>query len=254
MAAPQRTLGVRDERVSTAPELAISGGRVSIGDLTYIALRDAIVCWELAPGAMLSEETLATRLSVSRTPLREALEHLQRDNLIRRANNGRLFVTELSAKEAIDLYAVRIALEDLIIVDAIRNISTAGLQELKSCINNAAPGSADDISLDNDVQLRRNFHTTLATLSGNLISPQLLHSLQIQSDRYRFSGLSTDKTRHVRALGEHMSIYEAINCGDMHTARVAMRTHLANACASALRALDEFEAYAGEVTRLRDGP
>src|SRR5262245_29479907 len=56
--------------------------RASLRAQVYYALRDAIVCGDLAPGARLRDQELAERLGVSRTPVREALQRLEDEGLI----------------------------------------------------------------------------------------------------------------------------------------------------------------------------
>src|SRR5919202_1632621 len=99
-------------------------------DWVYYALLEAIVRGQLKPGAWLSEASLATQLEVSRTPLREALQRLQSDLLIERGQNGKLYVRGLSSKEARDLYAVRLSLEELTVEEAAANMTDAKLATL----------------------------------------------------------------------------------------------------------------------------
>ena len=80
-------------------------------DSVYDEIRGFIVEWELLPEERLSEEGLAERLGVSRTPVREALQRLEAEGLVVRNKNGSLSVAEASPDAARSIYRVRTALE-----------------------------------------------------------------------------------------------------------------------------------------------
>ena len=86
---------------------------LSAKERAYEAIRDAIVNWELQPGEPLFEEALASKLNVSRTPIREALLLLSQENFVRIVPGRGAFVAEITAKEIVDIYQMRQALEAL---------------------------------------------------------------------------------------------------------------------------------------------
>src|SRR5688500_16241202 len=77
----------------------------------YAALREAIVRAELAPGRQLSENELAARLGVSRTPIREALVRLRDERLVQIVPQLGTFVTRISTPAVADAQFIREALE-----------------------------------------------------------------------------------------------------------------------------------------------
>src|SRR3954471_6216297 len=84
---------------------------VSARDQVYLALREAIVSAELAPGRRLSENELAERLGVSRTPVREALARLRDERLVAIVPQLGTFVTLISNDSVADAAFVREALK-----------------------------------------------------------------------------------------------------------------------------------------------
>lgn len=86
---------------------------LSAKERAYEAIRDAIVNWELQPGEPLFEEALASKLNMSRTPIREALLLLSQENFVRIVPGRGAFVAEITAKEIVDVYQMRQALEAL---------------------------------------------------------------------------------------------------------------------------------------------
>src|SRR5271156_408155 len=77
----------------------------------YRALREAIIIAQLAPGQRISENELAERLSVSRTPVREALIRLQDERFVQIVPQLGTFVTPISTAAVEDAQFIREALE-----------------------------------------------------------------------------------------------------------------------------------------------
>ena len=77
----------------------------------YTVIRGMILAGELPPGAQLSEEALALRCEVSRTPVRDALRRLESDLLIRRSESQRSFVADWSDDDIEDAFELRSMLE-----------------------------------------------------------------------------------------------------------------------------------------------
>ena len=85
--------------------------RVNQSQCAYEQLRDEIVQWELPPGTHLNEVPLAERLSVSRTPLREAVQRLARDGLVTIIPGRGALVAQLALQDVVHLFQMREALE-----------------------------------------------------------------------------------------------------------------------------------------------
>lgn len=83
----------------------------SLRELTTQTLRDAILKMHFKPGQRLVERQLCEETGVSRTCVREALQHLESEGLVERVANRGLFVASVSAEEARQIYEVRAALE-----------------------------------------------------------------------------------------------------------------------------------------------
>lgn len=77
------------------------------------ALESAIVFGELAPGARIIEEDIATRYDVSRSPVRDALRRLEADGLVVRSDHRGARVTPISRTDLDEVYLCRIELEGL---------------------------------------------------------------------------------------------------------------------------------------------
>ena len=73
-----------------------------------------ILSGELAPGEKLTEMALAARLGVSRGPLREAFRMLDESGLVRTEKNRGVFVRDLPVEEAIEIFDLRAAMDELV--------------------------------------------------------------------------------------------------------------------------------------------
>jgi DNA-binding GntR family transcriptional regulator len=94
----------------TADDIQRLPSASSPGDDAYEAIRRAIVDGTLKPGQRVIEQQLAKMMNVSRTPVREALFKLERENLVARSGRG-MAVRSFSSEEVRDIYDMRAVLE-----------------------------------------------------------------------------------------------------------------------------------------------
>lgn len=212
----------------------------SLHEQTYQALRDSILSGELAPGDRLIETQIAEQLQVSRTPIREAIRQLQREELVIADDLGWLRVATVSATEAMHLYDCRIALETLAIASACESASNFHLKKLKELVTQAEKllkrkaSNPDSIQL---LELDYQFHRTIAQSSGNTCLVSLLDQVFGKMALLR-SQTTHHNPRVLEIRTEHQRIYEAIVQHDIEAATQAIRGHLS---ASKARVVQELE-------------
>lgn len=80
----------------------------------YRALRERICLLELEPGSRLTEQTLAAEFGVSRTPIRQVLDHLEHERLVTQRPGAGTSVATIDTKEVRDVWAVRLKIAELI--------------------------------------------------------------------------------------------------------------------------------------------
>jgi DNA-binding GntR family transcriptional regulator len=190
----------------------------------YYLLREAIVSCELEPGRQLSENELATRLGVSRTPIREALVRLRDDRLVEIVAQLGTFVSCISEEAVADAYFVREALE----CAAVRGAATRAQKSDVAALS-AILARQDDVRAADDYGrwfvLDEEFHNALCDLSGHGVAWSLIRRVSGHLDRVR--RLSLPQPRYLdQMLGEHHLILKAIARGDADAAEDAMRHHL----------------------------
>ena len=99
-------------------------------EIAYNMIRESIVTGEFTPGQKLIISSLATNLSMSEIPIREALKILESEQLITRYGQS-LRVAAISVKETMELLSVRLELESMAIRRAVKNIDSKGIKDLE---------------------------------------------------------------------------------------------------------------------------
>ena len=106
-------------------------GESSLADEIVQILRSRIINGEYAIGEKLVENKIAKELKVSRTPVREAFKQLTKENLIEYVPNKGCFAKGFEQSDLQDIYAVRIAVEQLAVAWAIKNKTDEDMAKLR---------------------------------------------------------------------------------------------------------------------------
>lgn len=132
----------------------------------FDVLHEKIISGAYQPGDRLRQEDIATQLGVSMTPVREALDLLVSAGLAERVPYRGVRVREMSPKDMVEAYGVRLVLEALIAQEAARNITDeqiAGLEEMLEQMKQH--NSLKEMS--DEQKVSREFHSAIAKASGN---------------------------------------------------------------------------------------
>lgn len=200
-------------------------------------LRDLILAGSLAAGTKLGEAELATRLDVSRTPVREALSRLAAEGLVEIVPNRGARVTRWTDEDLDQIFELRLRLEPYAVGLAVPRLSASDLDELdelaQRMLRLGKPGRAQD--LDGIVQLNRQFHRALITRAANpTLASSLLAVTHASVVNQNFHNYSPDAL--ARSLSHHVEIVAAARAGNAEWANSVMRSHLYNAKATMLPA------------------
>lgn len=219
-----------------------SGARV------HRALRAEIIEGVLPPGAPLTETEQATRLGVSRTPVREALVRLIADGLVTERGPRSLVVSSIDADDVVALFTLRRALDEqsarVASVDA-SEPQRATLRDLAARFSAVDPArlAADAAAGD---PARHGYYALVAEFDAALDaaiahSPYLAAATagaRLHLARVRRLARDDD-TRLAASAREHAAIAQAITDGDAERAAHATHLHLHNALTSILSHLKE---------------
>jgi DNA-binding GntR family transcriptional regulator len=214
--------------INTAPARA---------DLIAEELRRAILRGDLTPGAPLVERDLAAALSVSKTPVREAIKTLVAKGLIEVSPYRGAVVRRVSVELAADVYGVRILLEP-------EAVHAAALRQPASHLKEAARAlkAAEEAARRRDFSMmalyNRDFHQALAAASGNPVLANVLAGLQDQTALVATQGWRRRDTWGEEAL-EHEGVLQAVRDGDAVSAADLMRNHIQGALARLTTELEQ---------------
>jgi DNA-binding GntR family transcriptional regulator len=214
-------------------DLAITPQRaVTVSDLAYERLKKAIVSGLFRPGERLVESVLASRLQVSRTPLRAAITSLEMEGLLERQPRGGVRVPPFSAQEIEDLYEVRAALESLAAMKAARRVAEgeltaeelSELERMRVLLESRLVNQESEEGVDTR-PYTTGFHLLIHRLSRNQKCISILENVMDAMKRYR---AFVPQERSKRGLEEHLQILAAVIRGDPQAAEAEMRSHIAD--------------------------
>ncbi|GAA1956888.1 GntR family transcriptional regulator [Microbacterium deminutum] len=205
-------------------------------DRAYATLLDEIQRGLLAPGAVLAEVEQATRLGVSRTPLREALGRLASDGLVAQQSARVTVVTAVDAGDIRELFEVRRALEETAARLAAERGDPRAFADLADAFAHATIDGQD--ALDDYYALIARFDRQLDAAVANDYLTAALRTVRTHLVRVR--RLARDNPGRLAAsVAEHRLIASAIGAHDAELAAHATHVHLHNALANILAAVDE---------------
>lgn len=208
------------------------GDRVT---LAYRRLRELIVTGRLAPGSRIIETSVASRLGVSRTPVRAALQRLQQEGYVIISSPGqqsRMAVAPLTQEDAVELFGMVSAVEGLAAHGAaLKQPSTreAVVPELRALNAELLEASSAGRDVNRVFTLDERFHRRVVEAGAG---PRLLafhDSFKPQSERYGRIYSSALIDEMPTSVKEHEDVIRAIEIGDAEAAQVAMRRNWSNA-------------------------
>ncbi|MBB5788586.1 GntR family transcriptional regulator [Jiangella mangrovi] len=212
--------------------------RESVTDIVYTSIRAAIIGRDLAPGAPVTEAALSAQLSVSKTPVREALLRLTHIGLIEPdpRRGSRVVVPSRGALR--ESYEVRIAVEceaaRLVAERALSVPELAGLEDLAR--RSVARAESDDH--EGFWELDREFHLLMADLAGNARLGLLVEdAVDLAWILRRRDSPSADAS--VACARQHVDLHAAVAAADPARAEAAMRLHLTDVQDTVLAAFTE---------------
>jgi DNA-binding GntR family transcriptional regulator len=205
----------------------------SRADFVYDSLRDAIWEGRIGRGERVREEEIARSLGVSRTPVREALQRLQRRGLLVTGTGRGLIVAELSKREVIELYAMREILEGSAARFAAQHATRPEIDILYRLQRDLAEAPDDALLL---VKLNRRFHQAICDAAHNQYLTQTLDTLH-DSMALLHSTTFRAPNRRRESDEEHRRIVSAIERHDADDAEAIAREHIRQAQRTRFEAL-----------------
>ena len=242
--APDQFAGILDGMLTAKsadgrpfpPRGGTETGTASLADQAYERLRDAIVRGEFRPNERLIEADLADWLSVSRTPMREALARLASDGLVVSWRRG-WRVHEHTTDEVREIYETRAALEGMATFLAASRRTSEQLERIVSLHLEEDPDDEiEPAPRAHLVEINDSFHDAIVEAAGNERLRLLVRRSREFFFNYRIAAVYTDEEA-ISSLRGHEAIVEAISAVHPEAAEQAMRKHVFEALEATLAKL-----------------
>lgn len=233
--------------VDTTGLAPLDGGR-TLEERAYQRLRHSIASGQIAPGTKLVGSRLATTLGVSRITVANALKRLASEGFLVLTPHKEAVVAELDEASLREVFAIRQALEDMVLRAAADRRDAAAIKRLRA-IDREIQIAAEAYALQDYRRLDRDFHLALYAMSGFPLMTGLLTDLWDRIEPYRgrrYTTLGLQGGTHA----DHEAIVAAIEAGDGETAIAVMRRHVASGYERYLQVLRDLAAARAE----RSGP
>jgi DNA-binding GntR family transcriptional regulator len=202
---------------------------IPLSDHVYRALRDAILEGVYEPHDHLVQIQLAKELDVSRTPVRDALQRLSQEGIIRSVGARGYVVSSLTPRDILDVYDVRLALEVEAAIIAVETnlVTDHDLAEMKRLTDLMAQNETQTTSY---YDLNRDFHMVLTRICPNRMIHKILDDIWALPVSMRIFRHEIESVIDVKAmLSEHYGIIEAVTKKDSDLLRQRLREHLVQA-------------------------
>jgi DNA-binding GntR family transcriptional regulator len=195
----------------------------------FLKLRDLIVQGQIAPGSWVVEAELAERLGFSRTPVRGALQLLQREGFIvehRGGTKSRLRISPLTKEDALELYTIVGQLEGLagVLAAALPTEQREGLSTKLADVNQRLHqiATSKKVELRSVFELDTNFHHEIVSAASGPRLRTLHQMVKPQIERYwRLYAHTIIQDLHL-SVSEHTEIIESIASGNARAVEKAL--------------------------------
>lgn len=193
-------------------------------ELVYLELKHKILTGEIASETRLMEISLAEKMNVSRTPIREAISRLADDGLVKVEPRRGAYVANISIKDMLDVFEVREDLEGFTAYLATKRSTPEQRAELRKIAE-----EYQDATSKNDketvIELDEKFHNYIVECCNNDTLAQILRYVQELSLRFRYLYYD-DFSLYPGTADQHTRIMEAISDGNAELARKEGDDHI----------------------------
>ena len=208
------------------------GNYLSLKDRVYQNMKYQIIIGTLKPGTRLLEEELSKAMNISRAPIREAFNRLEKEGFITIIPRKGAAVSKITAQAIEDIFEIRETLESLAVKKSIGKISIEQLEKVGESFKKFIDKPVNAESCIQYLALDKKFHDLLSQNCGNKKLIELLANLQEQIHWLR--NISLKRITFAGSVKEHLAIIEALKKNDEKLIIKALLQHLERAKESSL--------------------
>lgn len=224
----------------------VKKGEASLTESVYRDLRNGIITGAIRGGERLVETVLASQMKVSRTPIREALHKLALEGFLYSIPRAGYIVEETSETDIKDLFATRMAIEQIAIKWALEKISDEELQRLEMNLqktDEAVKTGATESMMDLDAE----FHQIIYRAARSKTLYKISQTLSDHTLRFRIACIHVPEIA-ARARQGHVEIFKALKARDAIRAEQVVKEHLDTVIDDILNHLEKMrqDAFVGD--------
>jgi len=190
----------------------------------YVSIKGAIIGGEFEPGRRLIEEKLAEDMKTSRTPVREAIQKLEKEGLIYRLPRGGFAVKGVTEEEVEEVFGLRGILEGYAGFLATARMDDAELRSLEDIIA-LEETCLQDMNVEEFIRLDGEFHDVVYKAAKNNRLYNLLHDLRDYIYRYRVIIMRYQRKPQL-AVQDHKEMVASIRSRNAKQVEKLVRKHM----------------------------
>lgn len=198
---------------------------LTIQEKTFQNLRKMIITTELKPGQKISESHLIELLNVGRTPIRESLQQLKKQNLIFSVPQSGTYVQKIDLAQAINARFARECLECEVMVELAAKLTNDNQKELSTILNLQKQVSTQE-SLSEYFDLDNIFHSACYRMVDKIQIWDWINQFNAHLDRFRWLHLKSQTLDLNVIIQEHEELFHALLLRDTEEVRYLTTKHL----------------------------
>ena len=224
-------------------------GAGNLSDVAYKHISDKLLNGQLTPGQKISEPAFARELKISRTPVREAIQRLQNEGLVKQVPSSGTYVAKSDRVPLIETYEIRLALETMAIRKVAKRARARDLSGLKKCcdqmksvIDTMQKAKADRIEGDLLMEFLTadmDFHLTIMEIARNRAALKIIADAHMRNRIFGCLSRHRDLDHAKQTLAVHSAIVRAVRDHDSDRAYRLLHEHIELSMEEALEVLDE---------------
>ncbi len=207
---------------------------LTLRELAYARIKDAIQNARLQPGEPLTEVRLSKLLGISRTPVREALQQLVQEGLAESSPGHAVTVAARTVQDLLDVVHIRSLLEPEQVRLAAEAITLGQAEELEEVMQRLEQ-AADTDDRNGWVTADVRFHELLREACPNKLLGETVVQLKTRVHHMANIDTHTDSERLTACTREHREVVDAVKAKDGLQAKAAMEDHIAELTTSLLK-------------------
>jgi DNA-binding GntR family transcriptional regulator len=219
----RRVVATRADESPVPGAIESAGAARSQSEAAYLRIRDRIVSLEMPPGSVVQEARLRKDLQIGRTPIREALQRLALENLVKSIPHRGTFVTDVNITDLARITEVRVVLEAhaaRLAAERLLASDKAAIRDLLEVLESG--GVTDQREL---MRLDQRIHRQIYRAARNSFLESTLERYLNLSLRLWYLVLDRE-VRLREAVVEHVELLRAVLAGDGSRAEDGMRRHV----------------------------